>query len=154
MQMRQKGFTLIELMIVVAIMGILASFAIPAYKDYLVRSRVSAAFVGLEPAKLAVQEYYSLNGEMPSNNSTAGLDTVFNLTGYYIKGVEVQRDDANTAVITAILDGNKVQAGLSGDPTIILLGSGSPSTITFSWSCYYEHLLAKQIPLDMDCTAL
>src|SRR5580698_2935258 len=67
----QKGLTLIELMIVVAIIAILAAIAIPAYQDYLVRAQVSEGAVLTDGAKTAVAEYYSNTGSFPSQNASA-----------------------------------------------------------------------------------
>ncbi len=72
MKHNQQGFTLIELMIVVAIIGILAAIALPAYQDYTVRARVSEALVAAAPAKLAVAEYTSAYGGLPGDASISG----------------------------------------------------------------------------------
>ena len=69
----QKGFTLIELMIVVAIIAILAAIAIPAYQDYVIRSQVSEGMSLLDGSKTAVAEFYSNRGHFPTNNESAGL---------------------------------------------------------------------------------
>ncbi|EMT5257092.1 pilin [Neisseria gonorrhoeae] len=78
----QKGFTLIELMIVIAIVGILAAVALPAYQDYTARAQVSEAILLAEGQKSAVTEYYLNNGKWPENNDKAGTDdAVKDVTG-------------------------------------------------------------------------
>ncbi|ENT1096777.1 pilin [Neisseria gonorrhoeae] len=69
----QKGFTLIELMIVIAIVGILAAVALPAYQDYTARAQVSEAILLAEGQKSAVTEYYLNHGEWPKDNASAGV---------------------------------------------------------------------------------
>ncbi|EMT7316869.1 pilin, partial [Neisseria gonorrhoeae] len=71
----QKGFTLIELMIVIAIVGILAAVALPAYQDYTARAQVSEAILLAEGQKSAVTEYYLNHGEWPEDNDTVAADT-------------------------------------------------------------------------------
>ncbi|HGH6930577.1 TPA: pilin [Neisseria meningitidis] len=94
----QKGFTLIELMIVIAIVGILAAVALPAYQDYTARAQVSEAILLAEGQKSAVTEYYLNHGEWPANNSSAGVATSANIKGKYVQSVTV----AN-GVITATM---------------------------------------------------
>ena len=72
----QTGFTLIELMIVIAILGILAAIAIPAYQDYAVRAKVSEAIATITPAKLSVAEYYSSETTLPANKTIAGVGDI------------------------------------------------------------------------------
>ncbi|MBH6809517.1 pilin, partial [Neisseria meningitidis] len=93
----QKGFTLIELMIVIAIVGILAAVALPAYQDYTARAQVSEAILLAEGQKSAVTEYYLNHGTWPSNNSDAGVaSTATDIKGKYVKEVKVEK-----GVITA-----------------------------------------------------
>jgi len=72
---RQQGFTLIELMIVIAIIGILAAIALPAYQDYTIRSKMSEPLAALSEAKTSVAEYYAGVGKMPTTASAAGINT-------------------------------------------------------------------------------
>ena len=74
-QKKQQGFTLIELMIVIAIVGILAAIALPAYQDYTVRAKMSEALANLAEAKTSIAEYYAANGYMPTNATTAGFNS-------------------------------------------------------------------------------
>jgi type IV pilus assembly protein PilA len=87
MKKMQKGFTLIELMIVVAIIAILAAIAIPAYQDYLVRSQVSEGAVLTDGAKTAVAEFYSNTGRFPTANASAGLASPSSIAGKYVDQV-------------------------------------------------------------------
>jgi type IV pilus assembly protein PilA len=112
MKNMQKGFTLIELMIVVAIIAILAAIAIPAYQDYLVRSQVSEASTLADGAKTAIAEFYSNTGNFPTNNASAGLALSTDIRGKYVKSVDVSTDKgiievafgggANTAIQSSI----------------------------------------------------
>ncbi|HGM2449382.1 TPA: pilin, partial [Neisseria gonorrhoeae] len=86
----QKGFTLIELMIVIAIVGILAAVALPAYQDYTARAQVSEAILLAEGQKSAVTEYYLNHGKWPENNSAAGVASASKIIGKYVKQVEVK----------------------------------------------------------------
>ncbi|HEZ6113801.1 TPA: pilin [Neisseria meningitidis] len=100
----QKGFTLIELMIVIAIVGILAAVALPAYQDYTARAQVSEAILLAEGQKSAVTEYYLNHGIWPSDNSAAGVaSSPSDIKGKYVQSVTV----AN-GVITAQMASSNV----------------------------------------------
>ncbi|MCF3056750.1 pilin [Neisseria gonorrhoeae] len=99
----QKGFTLIELMIVIAIVGILAAVALPAYQDYTARAQVSEAILLAEGQKSAVTEYYLNNGEWPENNTSAGVASASEIKGKYVKEVEVEN-----GVVTATMNSSNV----------------------------------------------
>ncbi|HEZ7842683.1 TPA: pilin [Neisseria meningitidis] len=105
----QKGFTLIELMIVIAIVGILAAVALPAYQDYTARAQVSEAILLAEGQKSAVTEYYLNHGEWPANNSSAGVATSANIKGKYVQSVEVKN-----GVVTATMLSTGVNKEIQG----------------------------------------
>jgi type IV pilus assembly protein PilA len=89
MKKLQQGFTLIELMIVVAIIGILAAIAIPAYQDYTIRAQVSEGLNLASGAKAAVSEYFMDRGVMPADNTQAGLSQPASIRGNYVRTVTV-----------------------------------------------------------------
>ncbi|EMS4224684.1 pilin, partial [Neisseria gonorrhoeae] len=99
----QKGFTLIELMIVIAIVGILAAVALPAYQDYTARAQVSEAILLAEGQKSAVTEYYLNHGEWPANNTSAGVASASEIKGKYVQKVEVKK-----GVVTATMNSSNV----------------------------------------------
>ncbi|ENS9433270.1 prepilin-type N-terminal cleavage/methylation domain-containing protein [Neisseria gonorrhoeae] len=98
----QKGFTLIELMIVIAIVGILAAVALPAYQDYTARAQVSEAILLAEGQKSAVTEYYLNHGEWPKDNASAGVASASDIKGKYVQSVTV----ANGVVTAEMLSSN------------------------------------------------
>ncbi|MBH6185037.1 pilin [Neisseria meningitidis] len=105
----QKGFTLIELMIVIAIVGILAAVALPAYQDYTARAQVSEAILLAEGQKSAVTEYYLNHGIWPGDNTSAGVATSTDIKGKYVQSVTV----AN-GVITAQMASSNVNNEIKG----------------------------------------
>ncbi|HFA8764608.1 TPA: pilin, partial [Neisseria gonorrhoeae] len=106
----QKGFTLIELMIVIAIVGILAAVALPAYQDYTARAQVSEAILLAEGQKSAVTEYYLNNGEWPENNGDAGVASPADkIKGKYVEKVEVAK-----GVVTAEMKSDGVNNEIQG----------------------------------------
>jgi type IV pilus assembly protein PilA len=127
----QKGFTLIELMIVVAIIAILAAIAIPQYQNYLIRTQVSEGVNLADGAKTAMAEFYNNKGHFPLNNSSAGLPPALSIKGKYVTGVDV-----STAVgkITTTY-GNEVNTKLTTGGAKILVLSGRDDGGSINWNC-------------------
>ena len=125
-----KGFTLIELMIVVAIIGILAAVALPAYQSYTIRAQLVEALVLVDELKPNIKEYYKDRGRFPKDNEQAGLPGEDLLLGNYVQGMAV----ANGAV--HITMGNKVNQHMQGKILSLrpIVVAGSPAS-PFSWVC-------------------
>ena len=124
----QQGFTLIELMIVVAIIGILAAIAIPAYQDYTIRSQVSEGMTLAASAKTAVSEAFANKGTPPADRKAAGMtEDKTDTSGNYVTSVEVKD---GTITITY---GNEVNAVIK-DETLSLTPYETPD-LSIVWRC-------------------
>ena len=97
---KQKGFTLIELMIVVAIIGVLAAVAIPQYQNYVARAQVAEGFSLVASGKMAVAEYYNETGNYPADNATARLGAANTIIGKYVGSVTVDAGKLTVAFNT------------------------------------------------------
>ena len=140
MKKMQQGFTLIELMIVVAIIGILAAIAIPAYQDYTIRAKVSEAVGLAASAKTAVSEYRISENDWPANNGDAGMSNT--IASDYVTGVVITSVAAG-GVITVTLDAGEVGVA-AGENTLIFDGTFADSTV--QWDCDTGTVLDKYRP--------
>ena len=128
----QQGFTLVELMIVVAIIGILSAMAIPAYQGYSIRAQISEGFVLSGPVTTAVTTFYEQSGTFPADNAAAALEAPDTYSGQYVESISV-----NGAVIS-IQYGNNANLEISGW-SVILTGTGSESSMI--WTCKSDGII-------------
>jgi len=129
MKATQKGFTLIELMIVVAIIGILAAIAIPAYQDYTIRAQVTEGLNLAADLKAAVAENYAGSGQWPVNNAAVGITAV--KSGKYVSAVQISNGTINITYA-----GSQANANLSATPILSLRPMTSANGDVI-WVCGY-----------------
>jgi len=132
----QQGFTLIELMIVVAIIGILAAIAIPAYQDYTIRAQVSEGLNLASGAKAAVSESYMDRGVMPAGNVAAGMEIPANITGKYVNTVTVGgAGDVGTVTVTYSSTAPQSANAKIDAASLILTATGGVAQGSVVWDC-------------------
>ena len=125
---KQKGFTLIELMVVVAVIGVLSAIAIPQYQNYVARAQVAEGFSLLASGKMAVAEYYNENGSFPTDNATARLGAANTIIGKYVGSVTVGNAGSLTVAYNTTTAHDKLQG-----KNFVLTPTDNGGSI--SWSC-------------------
>ena len=126
--MKQNGFTLIELMIVVAIIGIQAALALPAYQTYTARAQLAEALTLAGGLRSAIHEYHDNHGVWPSNNASAGVATPASVSGAYVASVTL-----NGPNIVALMRSSGVSAGVAGQT--LTLATTTTGNGSYTWTC-------------------
>ena len=136
----QKGFTLIELMIVVAIIGILAAIAIPAYQNYTIRAQVTEGLSLADGLKTSMQEYYANYGKMPTHICASSSDTLCVQLGSNATGATSGKYVSNVAVTKGaivITYGNQANAAITGAANTLSLTPWVDANNDVTWVCGY-----------------
>ena len=143
MQRNQQGFTLIELMIVVAIIGILAAVAIPAYQDYTIRAKITEGIVAGSAIKTSVSEYFTSQGAMPVDHTEAGMQAAG--TDYSTPVIQsITYNDTSSFVGVVTIAINKIGGDTAAGQTFTLTGTGDPQGV--EWECAAGTVAAKYLP--------
>ncbi len=127
-----QGFTLIELMIVVAIIGILGSMALPTYQDFIIRAQVEEAMNLTAGVKKSINNYYLANQTFPTDNQMAGVPKPEHLIGNFVTGVQV-KDGAIHITLGNRINAHVNNKVLSLRPAIVTANPSSP----IAWLCGY-----------------
>jgi len=144
----QKGFTLIELMIVVAIIAILAAIAVPAYQNYIIRSKVTEALTSADMARTAVSETFQTKGTVPGTNGSAGLPgTPASVATKFMSDLQITTGGIITVTVQGTnsdADGKKITLSpLEGDnSTALATGYSGP----INWKCEATSVPSKYVP--------
>lgn len=139
---KRRGFTLVELMIVIAIIGVLAAIALPAYQVYAVRAKVVEGITAAAAARTAASEAYAQNGAMLPTAASMGIQTQ---ASRYVSAVGWTRTGANSGDVTVTLS-NDTGLGAAAGATLILRASALPASGAVRWTCVRGTIPQQYLP--------
>ena len=142
--LNQKGFTLLELIIVVAIMGILVAIALPQYQNYQVRSRIGDALSLVGSAKTAVGIYYSEKKEWPFNNVEAGLPDAESISSVHVREIKIQSTTPLCGIIRIRLRDISKLGAMKNESIFLTPTAPTDSEGAIQWTCGIENLDSRQ----------
>ena len=147
MEQSTKGFTLIELMIVVAIIGILAAIAIPAYQDYIARAQASEGISLASGLKGLVNDVYSQTGTCPTI-AELGYGTATAINGEYVESVDVATEAGSICTLNVLYRSNNISFGIKAKTLkVSMIGTAGGSTSGSSqWECHSTDIEQKYLP--------
>ena len=137
MRSEQRAFTLIELMVVIGVLGILTSIAVPVYKDYALRAKVAEGLQLAAAAKLAVAEDWQSKGALPNNNSAAGLPTANQIRGHYVRSISVAGSGTITVTYSA------AEPAIHGKTVSLIPETGAGGV---RWECSSATMASRYLP--------
>ena len=142
-----KGFTLIELMIVVAVIGVLAAIAIPAYQDYIARAQLSEGIILMGGVKSKVNEYYTQTAVCPSLTQMGYLSST-DLSGKYVESITTLVEAGSLCTISAKFTAMNVSNGLTAKTLkmSLLNVSGNNTAGSAQWICHSSDIQQKYLP--------
>ncbi len=138
--LNQRGFTLIELMIVIAIIGILSSIAMNAYQDYIGRAQVSEGLSLTGPMTVSIAEFYSMRGSYPTENQSVGLASPSSIVGSYVSSVDIY----GRPYITEVTFGREANDGINGNTLQLSVITDSGGIVR--WKCKSPNIEDRYLP--------
>ena len=146
MKRTQQGFTLIELMIVVAIIGILAAVAIPAYQDYTIRAKITEGIVAASAAKTSISEYYVSQGSMPADQTEAGMQPAADYSTKILQSVTYTIDAANSDIGIVTVAIEDIGGDTAAGDEFTLTGTGDAAGVTWVCATAANEVDARYLP--------